>query len=315
MINKNNPWGNMPESSKRRISEETDRNLFWMTDLRGAYSFCIQTADAFEDTKWTINLKGISVLKRNSQDQRGELILVLNNREDWQIFKILCDDLTTEALRCETDRKMIAAAEARLKRWQQLLKQDLHRELTTEVQMGLFSELLCLHDIIASKIGIEQAVSAWVGPDLDKQDFLMERSAVEVKSYRTSKGSTVSISSAQQLTSDKESLFLVVYGLTPTDNGQSIENIADSIKELIASSSGESLDLFENKLAQYGYIPEVLKEPLMKFVRDKTRAYFVTDQFPKIDAQNIQSQIVSIKYTIDLSRCVDFEIDLTSLNF
>ena len=314
-MNKNNPWKNMPESSKRRVSEETDRNLFWMTDLRGDYGFFIQTSDAFDDTKWTINLKGISVLKRNSQDQRGELILVLNNREDWQIFKILCDDLTTEALRCETDRKMIAAAEARLKRWQQLLRQDLHRELTTEVQMGLFSELLCLRDIIAPKIGIEQAVSAWVGPDLDKQDFLMERSAVEVKSYRTSKGSIISISSVQQLTSDKESLFLVTYGLTPTDNGQSIEDIANRIKERIVSSSGESLDLFENKLAQYGYIPEILKEPLMKFVSDKTRAYSVTDQFPKIDAQLIQSQIVFVKYAVDLSRCADFEIDLTSLNF
>lgn len=315
MTNKNNPWENMPESSKRRISEETNRNLFWMTDLRGDYGFFIQTADAFDDTKWTINLKGISVLKRNSQDQRGELILVLNNKEDWQIFKILCDDLTTEALRCESDQKMIVAAEARLKRWQQLLKQDLHRELTTEVQMGLFSELLCLRDIIAAKIGIEQAVSAWVGPDLDKQDFLMERSAVEVKSYRTSKGSTVSISSAQQLTSDKESLFLAAYGLTPTDNGLSIEDIADSVKELIASSSGRSLDLFENKLAQYGYIPEILKEPLIKFVSDKIRAYFVTDQFPKIDAKNIHPQIVSVKYAIDLSRCTDFETDLTSLNF
>lgn len=315
MTNSNNPWENMPESSKRRIREETDRNLFWMTDLRGEYGFLIQTANAFDDTEWTINLKGIAVLKRNSQDQQGELILVLNNREDWQIFKILCDDLTTEALRCGSDKKMIVAAEARLKRWQRLLKQDLHRELTTEVQMGLFSELLCLRDLIAPQIGFEQAVSSWVGPDLDKQDFLMERSALEVKSYRTSKGSIVSISSAQQLTSDKASLFLISYGLTPTDNGMSIGDIADSVKEIVSSSSIEYLDLFENKLARYGYIPELLKEPLLKFISDKTRAYSVTDQFPKIDSQNIHSQIVSVKYTIDLSQCTDFEVDLTSLNF
>lgn len=305
----------MPESSKRRIDEQTNRNLFWMTDLRGDYGFFIQTADAFDDTKWTINLKGISVLKRNSQDLRGELILVLNNREDWQIFKILCDDLTTEALRCESDQKMITAAEARLKRWQRLLKQDLHRELTAGVQMGLFSELLCLRDIIAPKIGIGQAVGAWVGPDLDKQDFLMEKSAVEVKSYRTSKGAAASISSAQQLSSDKEFLFLIAYGLTPTENGLSIEDIADSIKDVLSGASGESLDLFENKLAQYGYIPELIKEPLIKFVSDKSRAYAVTDQFPKIDAKNIHDQITSVKYSIDLSRCTDFEIDLTSLNF
>lgn len=314
-MNNINPWENMPESSKRRIDEQTNRNLFWMTDLRGDYGFFIQTADAFDDTKWTINLKGISVLKRNSQDLRGELILVLNNREDWQIFKILCDDLTAEALRCESDQKMITAAEARLKRWQRLLKQDLYRELTAEVQMGLFSELLCLRDIIAPKIGIGQAVGAWVGPDLDKQDFLMEKSAVEVKSYRTSKGAAASISSAQQLSSDKEFLFLIAYGLTPTENGLSIEDIADSIKDGLSGASGESSDSFENKLAQYGYIPELIKEPLIKFVSDKNRAYFVTEEFPKIDAANVHSQIISVKYSIDLARCTEFEIDFNSLNF
>lgn len=315
MTNKNNPWENMPESSRRRVSEETDRNLFWMTDLRGDYGFFIQTADEFDDTKWAINLKGISVLKRNSQDKRGELILVLNNREDWQIFKILCDDLTAEALRCGSDQKMIDAAEARLKRWQRLLKQDLHRELTFEVQMGLFSELLCLRDIIAPKIGIEQAVNSWVGPDLDKQDFLMDKSAVEVKSFRTSKGSIASISSLHQLSSDKESLFLISYGLTPTDSGLSVADAAESIKELLGTQSNEALDLFENKLAKYGYISELIKEPLLRFIADKNRAYSVTDEFPNIDAANVHSQIISVKYSIDLARCAEFEVDLTSLNF
>ncbi len=283
--------------------------------MRGEYGFYIQTAKAFDDTKWTINLKGISVLKRNSEDERGELFLVLNNKDDWQIFKVLCDDLIAEALRCGSDEKMISAVETRLKRWQRLLKQELHRELTTEVQMGLFSELLCLRDVVAPKIGIEQAVHSWVGPDLDKQDFLMDKSAVEVKSYRTSKGAVASISSAQQLSSDKEFLFLIAYGLTPTENGLSIEDIAESVKDLLKTSPNEIFDLFESKLAQYGYIPELIKEPLLKFITDKSRAYAVTDEFPKIDSKDIHSQIISVKYSIDLSRCAEFETDLNSVSF
>ncbi len=129
--------------------------------MRGEYGFYIQTAKAFDNTKWTINLKGISVLKRNSEDGRGELFLVLSKKDDWQIFKILCEDLIAEALRCASDEKMISAVEVRLKRWQQLLKQEIHKELTVEIQMGLFTELLCLRDVIALKIGIEQAVNSW----------------------------------------------------------------------------------------------------------------------------------------------------------
>lgn len=314
-MNKDNPWVDMSESSKRRIGDDTDRNLFWVTDLRGDYGFYIQTARAFDDTKWTINLKGISVLKRNSDDGGGELFLVLTNKDDWQIFKILCDDLIAEALRCVDDEKMIGAVETRLKRWQRLLRQDVHREMTVEVQMGLFSELLCLRDIIAPKINIERAISAWVAPDFDKQDFLMDNSAVEVKSYRASKGSTVSISSVQQLSSDKEFLFLIAYGLTESANGLSAADIADSIKDLLKTQPDDAADLFENKLAQYGYIPELIKEPLIKFIADKSRAYAVTDEFPKIDPKNIHSQIVSVKYSIDLSRCAEFETDLNLVNF
>jgi hypothetical protein len=35
-------------------------------------------------------------------------------------------------------------------------------------QMGLFSELLCLRDIILPRYGVEQAIISWVGPDFDK---------------------------------------------------------------------------------------------------------------------------------------------------
>lgn len=310
-----NPWVDMPPSSKRRAGENTNRNLFWVTDLRGEYGFYIQTAEAFDDTKWTISLKGISVLKRNSPGGRGELFLVLTSKDDWQIFLLLCGDLITEALQCSTDEKMISAVEARLRRWQRLLKQEAHKELTVEVQMGLFSELLCLRDIIAPRVGTEQAVRAWVGPDADKQDFLMDESAVEVKSCRTSKGSTAYISSVHQLSSDKESLFLIAYGLTPSENGLSVEDAAESIRKTIGTESNEILDLFESKLARYGYIPELIKEPLQKFIADKTRVYSVTEEFPKIDSKNIFSQIISVKYSIDLSRCAEFEVNLSSLNF
>ncbi len=157
------------------------------------------------------SLKGISVLKRNSPEGFGELFLILNDHDDWELFKILCDDLTAAAVQCGADEEIIDAAEIRLRRWHLLLKREIRRELTVEVQMGLFSELLCLRDLVAPMTGIKQAADSWVGPLSDKQDFLLENSAAEVKSYRTSRGPVVEISSVQQLNSEKESLFLITY--------------------------------------------------------------------------------------------------------
>jgi hypothetical protein len=308
MTNHINPWEKMAESSQRRIASDTLHNLFWITDLQGNYGFCLRRNSQFETIENLPKLKGISIVKRNSQDGSGELFLILKNKEDWQIFYALCQDLFAVAHRYDSEDKMLGAVEIRLKRWQQLLKQYRTQEMTLEKQMGLFTELLCLRDIIAPKIGIQQAVFSWVGPEFDKQDFLIDNAVIEVKSYRTSKGPIVHISSLYQLHSEKEPLFLVCYGLTHSDNGLSVEDIAQDIRILLGEKSSDVLDVFENKLLEYGYIPEIITEQLYQFIVDKRRAFFVSDEFPKILPSAIKSQIISVNYFIDLSRCTEYEV-------
>jgi len=228
-----NPWEKMIESSQRRVDSSTRHNIFWITDLHGNYGFRLQTKRIFTDTDKTSSLKGISILKRNSKEGYGELFLVLNQKEDWEIFHTLCEDLIAVTHRYDSDKKMISAIEIRLQRWQQLLKKDRSKEMTLEKQMGLYTELLTLKNIIAKKVGIKGAVIAWVGPDFDKQDFLLDNAVLEVKSYRTSKGAIVHISSLQQLISEKIPLFLLSFGLTRTDKGETIYNLVSEIKKKI----------------------------------------------------------------------------------
>jgi len=304
----NNPWKNMAESSQRRIDSETLHNLFWITDLQGNYGFYLRRNRRFETTENTAKLKGVSIVKRNSQDGIGELFLLLKNKEDWQIFYALCEDLVAVAHRYDSEDQMLSAVEVRLRRWQQLLKQDRAQEMALEKQMGLFTELLCLRDIVAPKVGIRQAVFSWVGPEFDKQDFLIDNAVIEVKSYRTSKGAVIHVSSLYQLHSEKEPLFLVSYGLTHSNDGLSIENIAQKIKVLLYEEAPDAVDAFENKLIEYGYIPEIIREPLYSFIVDKRRAFFVSNEFPKIFPSDIKSQIVSVNYSIDLSKCTEYEV-------
>ncbi|MCH8034842.1 MAG: PD-(D/E)XK motif protein [Bacteroidetes bacterium] len=305
-----NPWENMTESSKRRVDSDTPHNLFWITDLQGNFGFCLQTKKIFGDTDHYASLKGISILKRNSKEGNGELFLILNNKEDWQIFHTLCEDLVAVTHRYDTDEKMISAVEVRLQRWQQLLKKNRSKEMSLEQQMGLFTELLTLKDIIVKKVGIKSGITSWVGPEFDKQDFLLNNAVIEVKSYRTTRGTTVHISSLHQLFSEKIPLFLLSFGLTPTEKGRTIEDIVLSIKKLLENEPNDYINIFDTKLMDYGYIPEIITEPLYKFFVDTKKVFFVSDEFPRILPDSIKNQITSVKYSIDLSKCSEYERDM-----
>jgi hypothetical protein len=308
-----NPWDGMPSNSKRRIEQWSERNLFWITDIKGAYGFNIKSSKPFDDRSTKLRLKGIHIGKRNTDDG-SDFFLVLARNEDWQLFQVLCSDLISAATNATTDRSMVSAIEARLRRWQQLLKSDVHRQLTTETQMGLFSELLCMRDVIAPKIGLESAVKKWGGPDSDKQDFVCDASAVEVKSYSSSKGPTVMISSAQQLWSDKPAVYLVAYGLSPSDSGETVAELDEEIRNSLGDEDVK--ELFEAKVGQYGFVPELNTGELIKFVADARRFYSVCESFPRINPGLLAGEITSVKYSIDLSRCGRFEVtdDILSLS-
>lgn len=306
MTSPDNPWERMGLSTRRRVVAESPHDVFWITDSAGRYGFLIATKESVMNTKTSLSLKGITVVKREVGHGNNEFILVLNHREDWNIFNALCRDLIGVIVRHEDNRKMVDAVENQLKRWQRLLQ---HRPsaFTVEQQMGLFSELVCLREIVSKATGnMAEAISSWVGPDFDKQDFLISDVAIEVKSHRTSAGENVSISSANQLYCDKEPFYLISYGLTPTNSGLSVADESETVKTLCALE--QLKELFENKLLQYGYAPEIITEPLQRFIVDKVRVFKITEGFPKIVPSNLKSQITSVKYTIDLSRCEEFEL-------
>lgn len=307
MISPGNPWAGMGPWTQRRAASEVLHDVFWITDSMGNYGFLIETKDVALSAKDTLNLKGIAVIKRIADRDMYEFILILNDKEEWRVFKALCRDLIEVIISHEDRRKMVAAIEDRLRQWQRLLQRR-PAPLTIERQMGLFSELLCLRDVATKKErSVGHAISSWVGPDFDKQDFLMSAAVVEVKSYRTSGGESVKISSVDQLYCNKDPLYLLSYGLTPSASGISVAELSHDIKGLLDSEHLE--DLFESKLWQYGYTHEDANGPLQGFVVDKIRVFKIVADFPRIVPTSIKSEITSVKYVIDLSHCGEFELD------
>ncbi len=308
------PWKGLAPYTMRRVSEITERNLFWIRDANGAHGFLVQSNKRFIDSSKVMKLYGIDVIKKNARTG-GELYLILREPDDWEIFLIVCKDLIAHAIGSENDATMAEKVEERLKRWQKLLSLARHK-LTPEVQMGLFAELQALQDILVPRIGLGQAVRSWVGPDAEMQDFLLDSAALEVKCYKVTKGDRVTISSAHQLTSDKAHLYLVAYSVTPSDNGLSVDSLAGSIKaELDRNGLDEEKVDFEEKLAKYGYFFGFQNENLSRFLIDNLQAFEVRETFPRLVPAQVASEIISVKYVLDLSRCRDFSVPVSELVF
>jgi hypothetical protein len=311
MTNSLLPWNQMPHSSRRRVSNIHNHQVFWITDIDGHFGFYIEILQELDSTETSVKLQGINFIKRNSESGHGELILLLNNKEDGPIFYKICEDLILTIKQNERPETMISLVEQRLQRWQELLKKGNTNGLSVELQMGLFSELIFIKDYLSKAIGIEQSIVSWVGPEFDKQDFLLDKSIVEIKSYRTSKGQLVNISSLQQLHSEKHPLFLVAFGLTRSENGSTIKNVVDEIL-LSSQLSSQAIDMFNLKLVDYGYIPEFQNEPFASFILDNARFYSVKEDFPRIPL-SIAVEIIKVSYTIDLSKCNAYEVTFNQL--
>ena len=305
-----NPWKDMQKNMQRRVDEELKHDIYWIVDSNGKYGFYIE-AKTFENDKIdTINLKGISILKKET-DNRAKLFIGLNNNEDWNIFYTLCKDLILIAQKYENEKLMFNSIENRLKKWQQFLLKNKTIDFPLHKQMGLFSELISLKNIIAEKKGFDIAIKSWVGANFDKQDFLLDGCIIEIKSYKTSKTPIVNISSANQLYSDKIPLILITYGLTPSqDKGMQLKKLIEEIEKEAIKISMELYELFWLKLYEYGYMTGIKTN---RFIIDKTMYFNVEEKFPKIIPTMIKSQIVDVKYSIDLLQCQEFAIEKTLL--
>lgn len=302
-----NPWKTMNRLTQRRAAPDTAHNIYWIRETDGKYGFWISAASVANFKEEAIKLKGITISK-NLKPNGGDLFLILESSEDWEVFKSLCEDLISVTVEYKDEGKMMSVIDLRLKKWQQMLKSASSKSLTTEEQMGLFGELKCLVEVIIPLIGPVEALNSWTGPEKDKQDFLLENAVIEVKCSKTSRGEVATISSLGQLSSNKEEFFLVFYNISPSEKGVSIEELAIEIKNEFFSHSPSLQEMFESKLIEYGYISE-LNPSLENFQVDKRKAFAVKETFPRLIPSQVDPRIVSVKYNLDLSRLSEYETE------
>lgn len=307
-----NPWEGLTPLTQKRVKGVHKHSIYWISDVIYRYGIMIQCKESSFSEQHLIKLKGIQV-ELDTTISPNKLILLLNEKDDLEIFEVLCKDLISVAAGNDNDQDMISKMAQRLLRWRKLLQQDLKSSFSTQKQMGLFGELTFIKTVLKDEIGIEEAVKNWNGPSYDKQDFVLKNTVAEVKTYKTSNEKVIEISSKEQLYSPKENLFLVTFALSENQAGYTVKHLVDEISNEVKDD--ELKEQFINKVEGYGYVPELVNTPLLSFIVDESDYYKVAGEFPRIIPECVSQGIQRVKYTIDLTSCNAFEVSKQELKF
>ena len=195
-----NPWHGIGAASAsrmraKRVSGSLKHDFYWACNADGRYTFLLQIESDPGEWGPAPELRGMSVGYYRNQRQ---LQLVLNDRADWEMFLVLCEDLIQGADECVTPREVMDALMARLIRWQRLLSRGPRKLLDDRAIRGLIGELLFLRDELVSRFGV-RAVDFWQGPERLPQDFVVGGHLFEIKTHLVGDTPKIYISSPAQL--------------------------------------------------------------------------------------------------------------------
>jgi hypothetical protein len=144
------------------------------------------------------------------------------------------------------------------------------------------------------------SVQGWVGPEGADQDFVYADSWFEVKSTGAS-ASSIIISSLEQLDSpDAGKLIIVRIDKTAPEKpgAVSLNETVRHVRDKLAADA-EALDLYQVKLAAYGYM-DLQEYSEQKYFCSGVQRYRVDELFPKLTRKSIPAQILSLLYELNL---------------
>jgi len=231
-----------------------------------------------------------------SEQHYGVEITLLNNDLEYEYNFLIMSLIGVIDEERDKGRAIILLRDEIIK-WQNLLQNTPSKKLSNREQIGLFGELVVLEDILIPHYGENTSLDLWAGGK-GTHDFTTEQSAIEVKCRVNGTGNNLNISSEGQLdcvSLDFLALFVISVNLDETI-GQSLNERVQSIMEKAISKKCSKI--FIGKLNDYGYkIGDDYQEK--KYSEISPQCYQVTNEFPKITQNNIDSGISKVKYELD----------------
>jgi hypothetical protein len=255
---------------------------------------------SFAPPKMDLESDSIEYFRQQRAGGSWVMALRLHDTELEPVFGRLAQDLSAEIESVVDQATLAALFTRRLRLWEQLFRNGRNGLLAAHQVRGLVGELLCFLSLLATKSAEEVAMS-WVGPYGADQDFVFDEAALEVKTIQEHVKS-VSISSLEQLESDRSLLELRVLTLRAAPNGNSEGMTLNALVAQIESrfaASPLALQRFKDALKETGYTQHPEYDKVFHVLGSSTR-YVVGPGFPRLTRETVTSEIETAHYTLSL---------------
>ena len=304
--------------SARRIPDvgTADWSLYWAMDSQHRCLLILQHRSAHLRSQRLPKLRGLRVEARPTEEQSGERIIIrLTDGEQREVFHRFSMDVVDATRPSRTEEEAVERFLVRTWRWHRLLRGGDDARLSREEQQGLVGEICVLERRLVPVLGPADAVRAWIGPIGALKDFQVGRIGIEAKTC-SPHVPTVRISSAEQLdTAGTARLFLHVVEISVAPGDAASVTIADVVSRVhgsIAALDMSAATQFEERLnaAGFDWKEDYSDNPLL--IGDVS-LYEVVEGFPRIVPTMFQPGVEDVRYSVTLSRCERFRVDMATL--
>jgi hypothetical protein len=223
------------------------------------------------------------------------------------VFKSLCLDVIPHLAEASDDKNCMHALVQRVSLWQLFMKRFGAGGPSAEQKRGLFGELWFMTQHLLPRMGADNALGCWEGPEGGDHDFVCATIAFEVKTSSSKNPDSVRISSAGQLdeTGLGKLLLWVVVVSEHRQKGQTLADICNSFRAHLPQTSQAA---FDDKLLLAGITKQTEESSQrVRYRVHREKAYSVSDGFPRLTPVDLPAGVGGIKYTLSLAACSPFE--------
>lgn len=272
-----------------------------------------QQIDAFP--KWS----GIDISQRHIQEigivlNKTYLIISKTKDSSSEVFEFVLQNLMDNMI-LKTASSLYVTIYKVLETWHNFFKTKHNKRLTLEQEMGLFGELYYIKKWLAlNEKNPPLIIHGWKGPHGHRVDFETIKKGIEIKTFDSEKRrNEITIASEKQLELTKGQTHIQLYVLKLSQCEESKLNIkiliGDIEQILLKNSPNEALHFKELLMeVEIGLLEK--NYPVQDFEIEEEFAYQVTNTFPKITPDVLTKGVLNVSYTIDLSHCEDFKIEI-----
>ena len=223
------------------------------------------------------------------------------------LFQLLCSELSSAVCSAPTDQAAAAALQRVIDRWRHFVERR-SAPLSPERVRGLIGEAAVLMRLM-SHAGPLNALIQWTGPHDALRDFELGDASVEVKTFQAETGSSVRITSPDQLEpTSHRPVYLAVIGLSGhVSSGRTLPEIVGLLSDTVVGQPGGS-ELLDEKLAQYGYLSAHASMYTEAYVIGDTRLYTVRAGFPRLLPSAVPAGLEDVKFSVRLAAIEQFRV-------